>query len=128
MPLGELAGGILQLLRPQVAGRRVDEVATEPNPFDNGECAALIDAARNLELCNLLGLARLVAAKTIGAEAPGDGGQLRVAEVVGEMIAARRQHAGQVAEGQLRLVHGIARARLAEPEDGAGKRALGARQ
>src|SRR4029453_17472984 len=31
--LGELAGGILQLLRPQVAGRRVDEIAPEPHPF-----------------------------------------------------------------------------------------------
>ena len=96
--------------------------------FDDGERAGVIDAARHLQLRRLLAVGRLVAPEAIGAEAPGDRRQLGLAEVVGQVIAAGRQHAGQMADGQLRLVHRIAGALLAEPQHGAGERALGARQ
>ena len=128
MRLGELPGGILQLLRAHVARGRVDEVAAEPDCFDLRKGAGVIDAARRLQLGNLVATSRLVAPEAVGAEPPGDGRKLGLRKLVGQVIAAGRQDGRQQADGQLRLVHGIAGALLAEPEDHARERAFGPRQ
>ena len=93
--LGELPGGILQLLRTHVARGRVDEVAAEPDRLDLGQRARGIDAARDLQLrAVVVAAGRFVAAEAVGAEPPGDGRKLGLGKVVGQVIAAGRQQAG----------------------------------
>ena len=126
---GELAGGILQLLGPHIARGRVDEVAAEPDRLDLRKRAGVVDAARALQLRDVIAAgARLVALEAVGAEPPGDGRELGLREVVDQVIAAGRQGGRQEADGQLRLVEGIAGALLAEPQDSAGERTVGPRQ
>ena len=88
----QLAGGILQLGRTEVARGCVDQIAAEPHRFDDGERAGVIGLAAHPELGDLLraGRPRLVAPIAVGTEPPGDGGEHGIGHVLGQMVEPRR--------------------------------------
>src|SRR5262245_57439793 len=83
----ELPRGLLQFLRPHIVRRGVDEIAPEPDRIHLSQDARMIDAAWRLELRGLVASGRLVTPEAIGAEPPGDGGEFRLGNVVGQMVA-----------------------------------------
>ncbi len=100
--LREIAGGVRELFRAHVVGRRVDEVAAEENAGGDARDLFAVDAGGNDEPSGA-GLALLVAGELIGAENPGQravGGAALVRHI-GEAIGAGGKLFGEHRERQL---------------------------
>ena len=81
VPRGEIAGGRLELGRAEVGGRRVDQVAAEPDRLDGVRAPDRGRRRAGRRRLTARGVPlRLVARVAIGAEAPGDGGERRIAQ------------------------------------------------
>ena len=121
--LGELPGGVLELLRAHVAGRRVDEIAAKPDSVDERNRPGVIGAAREaFELRRHRRRCRLVAAVAVGAEPPRDGGKLGLRDGALQCIRAGRESRRELRKGgeQCRWTARLAALAVADAERDAG--------
>ena len=95
MLLGERAGGVLQLGRAHVVGRRVDEIARQRHAFQDAAEILSVHTLRDHQPY-VAHLRLAVAGESIGAEREGQRRQPRVMRRVGETVSARRQQGGQL--------------------------------
>ena len=121
--VGERAGGLLQLGRPEIVGRRVDEVAGEPHPLDHAGEVVAVEIARNLEP-DLLLLRLAVAAEAIGPEREGERRQPLVMRRIGEAVGPGGSSPGR-RPGRNGSRNGLSRSLEAEQHAG---QACGSRQ
>ncbi len=128
MPGRHRARGCLELGRPHVVGRRVDQVAGEPDRLRDAGQVGAVEAGDELKphLLGLgLALGLAIAREAIGSERKSERRQARVVRRIGEPVGARRQQGGERARPQQIL--GLV-VRVLEPEQHARQRAVGAGQ
>ena len=98
-----VARGLLQLGRPEVVRRRVDQIARERHALGDAREVGAVDALGNFEL-RAVRVRLAVAGELVGAEREGERGEARVVRRVGEAVGAGRQQAGQAAGQEAVLV------------------------
>jgi hypothetical protein len=103
VPCGEVTRRLLQLGRPEIVRRRIDEVARERHARGDARELGAVDAVGNRQLCPVrLGLA--VAGELVGAEREGERRKPRVVRRIGKAPGAGRQQQRQAARQEAVLV------------------------
>src|SRR5262249_4222592 len=113
-------GGVLELRRAHVVGRRVDEIACKADPFDDAREILAVDVAGQFQL-DLLRFLLAVTREAIAAERKSERGELRIVRGLGEAISAAGKQSRQRARQEqvfVRLIAGL------EREQGAGQPAI----
>ena len=87
----KLACRSLELLGAHVVGRRVDEIARQPHPFDNEIEFFAVDALRQIEL-DVAGFGFPVACELVSTERHRERREPGIVRLIGEAIGAIRQH------------------------------------
>ncbi len=120
---GELARGVLELRRPHVVRRRVDEVARQRHRLDDAFHVRPIEARRQIEL-DVASVRLAVAREAVSAEREGERRQTDIVRIVGEAVGSRRQLRREAPglKQILRLVGAF------EPEQNTGQAALARQQ
>ena len=90
---GQRAGSRLELGRPQVVRRRVDEIAGKRDTLEDAGEVLAVDVAGQFEL-ELFVLLLAVARESVGAEREGEGREPCIGREGGEAIGARGQQCG----------------------------------
>ena len=117
---GQGLGGLLQFIRPHVAGRRVDEVARQEHAVGDAAHMRPVCARWQREAQCLAGLLA-VAGEDIAAQNERKRRKIRRRQVLGKMPFALGQRPRQGADGKLALA-------VADAEQRAGESATVARQ
>ncbi len=98
MARGEFARGLLELRRPHIVRRRVDEIARQRHPFDDALQIVAVETLRQIEI-DLARLGLAVAREAVQAERESQRRKPRVVRLVGEAVDAvgqmLRQPAGE---------------------------------
>ena len=93
---GEFARGLLELRRPHIVRRRVDEIARQRHPFDDALQIVAIETLRQIEI-DLARLGLAVAREAVQAERESQRRKPRVVRLVGKTVNAVGQMLRQAA-------------------------------
>ena len=93
------AGGMFEIGRTHVIGRRVDEVARERDALDDAGEVVAIDAHRQFELDGFV-FGFPIAREAVAAERKRQRGEARVVRRIGEAVGARRQESRERARAE----------------------------
>ena len=95
VPYGEKARRLFEFVRPEIGGRRVDQIAGELDRFDAADHAVPIHTFRHHETAHACAIAAPVSHKLVSPEPPGDRCEFSGFGSTREMVGALRKASGE---------------------------------